>query len=92
MGQYLFFNLFKKHVRLIADIDAKVALKWHEKMVTCYLKVVLIECDKSNNDWIYRLECYDGIPKIPNQILKFTVMKGSEDKCFLNLNTSLIQN
>ena len=87
------FNVFIKHVPLVADtaeyigepkvIGTKVVLKWLEKKVTCYLKVVLIECDKSNNEWIYRLECYDGIPKIPNQILTFTVMKVNEEKCFL---------
>ncbi len=87
-----FRELIKK-IPLVADsalyegdplsIGSKLTLKWEEKKVTCYLKVKDIEKDDVKNEWKYILECYEGTPKIPQQILEFKMKKIDENSCFL---------
>lgn len=48
----------------------------------CYLKVINIECDYNENIWNYELECYNGIPKVPKQILSFTLVRYEDETFF----------
>ena len=87
------FNVFIKHVPFVADIaeyqgdpkvvGTKVVLKWTDKKVTCFIRIVSIENDEANTNWIITLECYDGIPQISKQLIIFNVMRISNEKCFL---------
>jgi hypothetical protein len=65
------------------SIGTKLQLKWEEKKVTCFLKVKVIEKDDVKNEWKYVLECYEGTPNIPQQILEFKIKKIDENSCFL---------
>jgi len=84
---------FKKVVPFIADevvyegdpnnVNTKLILKWIKKKVECYLKVTKVNCDKKSDIWEYHMNCYKGVPVVPNQEIKFKIVKINEDSCFL---------
>jgi hypothetical protein len=84
---------FRKLVPVIADRvvylgdplkkDSKLLLKWTNKNIECYLKVEEVRNEGLNEDWVYSMQCYDGIPKPPIQNLIFTLNSVCEEIVFL---------
>jgi len=86
-------ELVRKLVPIIADNvvylgdplkkDSKLLLKWISKKIECYLKVEEVRNEDLKEDWVYSMQCYDGIPKPPIQNLIFTLNSVNEDIVFL---------
>jgi len=88
------FAKFAKLVPLVADKaeydgdplkgGTKLTLKWKSKNLVCYLKVISVEVNESQGTWVYTLQCYDGIPKVPEQTLILFVRKVNDNSCYLS--------
>jgi len=84
---------FKKLVPFIADeviyegdpnkLGTNLTLKWVKKEVECNLKVIKVSCDKKSDIWEYYMHCYKGVPVVPDQEIRFKIVKLSESQCFL---------
>lgn len=64
-------------------INTKVKLMYSKNKSVCYLKVFKVECKDNENIWTYELECYEGVPKVPRQILTFTFIQ-YENETFIS--------
>jgi len=92
---------FKKIVPFIADeviyegdpstVDTKLTLKWIKKKVECHLKVVKVNCDKKKETWEYHMNCYKGVPAVPNQDIKFKIIRINDSTCFLEFKHAFKQ-
>ena len=84
---------FRKLVPFIADeviyegdpntVNTNLTLRWVNKKVECFLKVTNVSCDKKNIIWEYSMHCYQGVPLVPDQEIKFKIIRINEDSCFL---------
>jgi hypothetical protein len=88
------WELFRTHVPCIAESveyqgdklskGSIIILKWESKKIECKLRIVKVEKEDEENDWVFVLDCFEGSPKLPQQELRFTVSKISENTSFVH--------
>jgi len=71
-------------------INSKMFLKWPSKKAECHLFVKEILKD-DDIKWVYTLECYDGVPKMPKQEITFTIIKIDSNMCFLEFKHTFLE-
>lgn len=66
------------------QINSVVRLKFTTRDVECKLKVISINNNPQDEKWEYNLECVDGKPRVPKQILSFNLMDISDNMTFIS--------
>jgi len=65
------------------EVNTIVKLFFIDKKMMCHLRVKNVE-EQNENNLLYRLECFYGLPKVPHQDIQFQIVKINDKSCYLS--------